>query len=138
MGVYYANPGNKFWKVLLDTDLTRIRLEPSQYRNLCTYRIGLTDLVKRAAGPDRDIDVTQNDRDVLASKIMQFKPKVLAFNGKRAAESYLKRRVTEYGEQVETIGDTLIYVLPSTSSAARRWWDTQHWHHLALLLNNRF
>jgi TDG/mug DNA glycosylase family protein len=32
--------------------------------------------------------------------------------------------------QDERIGSTAVFVLPSTSGAARRYWDESHWHAL--------
>ena len=36
-----------------------------------------------------------------------------------------------YGLQKETMMKTRLYVLPSTSGAARRFWDENYWHELA-------
>ncbi len=55
---------------------------------------------------------------------------VATFSGKRAAESFFGRPVV-YGRQDEKIGETAIFVLPSTSGAARRYWDEAHWRGLA-------
>ena len=45
-----------------------------------------------------------------------------AFVGKRAAEIAIKRTV-KYGRLSETIGSTVLFVMPSTSGAARGYWD---------------
>jgi TDG/mug DNA glycosylase family protein len=66
----------------------------------------------------------------LRKKIEDYQPKYLSFNGKRAAEEYLLRKV-EFGLQPEKIGNTYLFVAPSTSGAARRWWNVNIWRELA-------
>ena len=56
---------------------------------------------------------------------------MLAFNGKRAARVFLDTATIDYGEQPRRIGETAIHVLPSTSGAARRWWDEAFWRRVA-------
>jgi TDG/mug DNA glycosylase family protein len=62
----------------------------------------------------------------------QYRPKVLAFTSKRAAEEFLGRPPS-YGLQTERIGETLLFVLPSPSGAARGYWDLAPWLELASL-----
>ncbi len=54
----------------------------------------------------------------------------LAFNGKNPARAALERDVA-YGPQEEQIGGAAVWVLPSTSGAARRYWDVGPWRELA-------
>lgn len=133
-GAYYAGPGNRFWPVLAAIGLTDRLLKPEQYFDALRYKIGLTDIVKQASGADRDLRSDDFDADALARKIMRFQPHYLAFNGKRAAQAFLRMRHIDYGLQSWTIGRTGVTVLPSTSGAARAFWDEQPWLHLAMLL----
>jgi TDG/mug DNA glycosylase family protein len=56
LGAYYARPGNKFWRVLHEVGLTPDRaLFPSEFRELLTYGIGLTDLAKGVSGMDHTL-----------------------------------------------------------------------------------
>jgi G:T/U-mismatch repair DNA glycosylase len=57
-------------------------------------------------------------------------PANLAFNGKSAARGALGRPVS-YGLQEERIGGANVWVLPSTSGAARRYWDVGPWGEVA-------
>lgn len=128
-GAYYAGRGNRFWETLFEIGLTPRRLEPQEFRSLLAYGIGLTDLVKTAFGPDGSLSSEDDDIAGLRAKIERFAPRMLAFNGKRAARVFLGRSVA-YGRQPERIGATVLFVLPSTSGAARRWWDVSHWEAL--------
>lgn len=131
VGAYYAGPGNQFWDVLFRTGLTPRRLEPHESNILPRHGIGLTDLAKKQSGTDDQVDTSEFDVDALRSKIRSFAPKALAFNGKRAARAFFDRSVA-YGRQPEPIGQTTVFVLPSTSGAARRYWDESFWRELAV------
>ena len=127
---YYAGPGNRFWPMLYESGLTPHQLPPNQFRSVLQYGIGLTDLSKFQSGADSALDAVGDDPAALAEKIAAHAPRVLAFNGKRASGVFLARKITSYGRQSETLGQTDIFVLPSTSGAARRWWDETPWHAL--------
>ena len=127
---YYAGVGNKFWSTIHDIGLTPDKFKPKDFRLLINLDIGLTDLVKTAAGNDSVIQPSMDDVKILRSKIELRKPKILAFTGKRPAMPFLNRTV-EYGIQKEFIGDSKIYVLPSTSAMAGMYWDVKYWQELA-------
>jgi len=133
-GMYYAGPGNKFWKILHETGLTPRRLTPAEFTLLPSFGIGLTDIVKGQAGMDSEISFQGVDQEGFAQKILRLQPGVLCFNGKTAAQVFLGRRSPDYGLQSEMIGNTRIFVAPSTSGAANSYWDARHWHTLAQLI----
>lgn len=129
-GAYYTWPGNKFWRSLFEMELTPRLFRPGEFSELLECGIGLTDLAKARAGRDRALAASDFDCGSLREKVKRFFPHVLAFNGKRAAEIFLGQAVT-YGLQKEKIGDTFIFVLPSTSGAASGYWDEVFWAELA-------
>ena len=131
---YYAGPGNKFWRILAGTGLTPRRLDPSEYPQLLSHGIGLTDLVKHQSGGDAQIDFRRASVRELEGKIARLQPGVLCFNGKRAACEFLGRREVEYGLQPEPVGATRLFVAPSTSGAANASWDPTQWQRLAELV----
>lgn len=133
---YYAGPGNQFWPVLFRAGFTDRQLAPEEYRNIVEFGIGLTDINKRESGSDRSLSKAAFDADGLRERILRHAPRFLAFNGKKSAQAYFgkTRKALAYGLQPETIGTTQIFVLPSTSGAARGFWDETHWHALAKML----
>lgn len=133
LGVYYARPGNQFWDVLFRIGLTPTRLQPEEFRDLLKYGVGLTDLAKKRSGTDDQIATTEFDVAGLRLKVKRFGPKALAFNGKKAAQAFHGRPV-DYGRQPETIGMTALFAVPSTSGAARGYWDEAYWQALAEFL----
>jgi len=136
---YYANPGNRFWQTLAQVGLTPRQLQPSEYARLMEWGIGLTDLVKTDHGQDTHIFDGHIDMDdarrVLQSKILHWQPGVLAFTSKTVAAQFLGRR-TELGLQPERIGTTVLWVLPSTSGLARRFFDMRPWLDLARFVHD--
>ena len=129
-GAYYAGPGNRFWQTLHEVGLTPRRLDPGEYRRVIEFGLGLTDLAKYESGGDSELTAAADDVAGLRRKIEACAPRVLAFNGKRAARRFLGRGVG-YGVQPERIGAILAFVLPSTSGAARRYWNIAPWRALA-------
>jgi TDG/mug DNA glycosylase family protein len=135
LGAYYAGPGNKFWRTLHATGLTPDLLKPTDWRRLTEHGLGLTDLAKTVSGMDKILKRHDFDRDRLRQNILDWQPKVLAFNGKRAGQEFLERPV-QYGQQPETIGTTALWVLPSTSGAASGHWSEEPWKLLAASVQN--
>ncbi len=132
-GQYYAGPGNRFWSVLEETGLTPRRLQPSEYRSLLEHGIGLTDVVKNQAGVDNGIKFSGQGA-TLEPRLRPYSPRLLCFNGKRASLEALGLNRVSYGLQSETFGSTRLFVAPSTSAAARRWWDIRLWQQVADLV----
>jgi TDG/mug DNA glycosylase family protein len=130
VSAYYAGPGNSFWATLYEVGLTPHQLEPSEYAELPRYGIGLTDMCKVRSGSDRAVATGGFNVQRLLVTLDQHRPGWIAFNGKRAAEAALGRSV-EYGPQTERLADSRAFILPSTSGAARGYWDVRHWQELA-------
>ena len=124
---YYAHPRDKFWHVLHEVAFTEMQIKTGitqeakdyNYNYLKSKGIGLTDL--------------NDDAEALTNLVKDAKPKVLAFNGKRAAEAYLNREV-ELDEQKEKIGKTKIFVLASSANSASATWNKSHWREVSNLI----
>jgi TDG/mug DNA glycosylase family protein len=132
-GAYYAHKQNKFWRILHETGLTPELLQPHQYRDLLKYRIGLTDFVKTHSGMDHQLplsELRESARVRLRTTIAECRPKFLAFTSKAAGQNFLGGK-RDYGEQIEAIADTKIWILPSTSGAANGSWRPEIWHRFA-------
>jgi TDG/mug DNA glycosylase family protein len=128
---YYADRRNEFWNILYKVGLTPIKLCPERYHELLDYGIGLVDLVKRKAGSDKDLSTNDFDIHGFKQKIKRYHPKIVCFNGKKSAKIVLRKRRVEYGYQKEQIGNSRLFVAPSTSGAARRYFHIKWWQELA-------
>jgi TDG/mug DNA glycosylase family protein len=127
---YYAGPGNSFWATLHATGLTPEELTPAEFVRLPEFGIGLTDICKLLHGSDEEVGTVEFDVAGLQERIAGAEPANLAFNGKNAARGALERDVV-YGLQDEQLGGAAVWVLPSTSGRARRFWDIEPWRELA-------
>jgi double-stranded uracil-DNA glycosylase len=96
------------------------------------HGIGLTDLVKTHFGMDNQIPLSSlaDPRARLSASITTFRPTFLGFTSKTAGEKFFGGK-RDYGEQAERIGETRIWILPSTSGAANGSWRPEVWHRFA-------
>lgn len=131
---YYAHPQNKFWRTLAAVGLTPETYHPSDYARLLDHNIGLTDLCKTASGNDDELPSVAIDPASLRAKIEMYQPRYLAFTSLTGARWFLKRSKATYGLQSETIGQTQIFALHSTSPRASGAWNDSSWRELAALI----
>ena len=143
LGSYYAGENNMFWRILYETGLTDRLLHTSEYLELLRYGIGLTDVAKKAAGVDVDGCRINYDLDAFTQKMALFRPKIICFNGKASAALFfswhyqrkLKTDKITYGLHQMKDDKFSIFVAPSTSGTAKRYWEPDYWHQLACLVN---
>ena len=137
-GYYYAHSGNKFYGILHSANFTPIKILPSDCYSINQYRIGLTDLVHTEYGNDNEISDASYEIDVFIKKMEQYKPKFIGFTSKAAASFALGFKgatsLIDYGLQNRLIGESKVFVLPSTSGSARGFWDETHWFELKKLI----
>jgi TDG/mug DNA glycosylase family protein len=129
-GAPFANPRNDFWRLLHAAGFTPRLYEPSEARGLADLGIGLTNAASRTtrgAGDLRKADFA-GAAERLAEIARTLRPRVIAFVGKAAYNGVYGGR-SELGLQEPRLGDTLLYVLPSTSpaNAAVPWEERLRW-----------
>jgi TDG/mug DNA glycosylase family protein len=130
---YYAGPGNAFYETLWRIGLTPRRLQPAEYEELLDHGIGLTDICKTRSGSDQEVGRGGFDVERLVALLEENRPGWIAFNGKNSGSGAFGHPV-EYGPQGERFAGVRAFVLPSTSGAARRYWDISYWRELAKLV----
>lgn len=133
VGAYYADPRNKFWATLYNVGLTPHQLKPEGFWTLPQYGLGLTDLAKYTSGSDVDLHSKDYAIEMFEAQILKYTPKLLCFSSKEAAKQYFGIRHVDYGELNKQIGDTRLFVAPSTSGSGNGYWDITYWHQLAAL-----
>jgi len=138
LGQYYAGPGNEFWNVLSDAGFTPETLRPCEFQRVLDYDIGLTDLNKEQSGRDDELTRDGYDATGLEQKVLSYRPRVLAFTSGTAAKKFYRRTKVPWGPQAKPIGETIVWVLPSTSAIARKHWPglKHHWYELAKFLES--
>lgn len=133
IGAYYAGRGNRFWPTLHKIGLTPYVIPFDQQHEVLRFGIGLTDLVKGQAGMDATIVFSGEFGPALLQLVRARRPKIICFNGKRAASLVLNKAQPAFGEQPERIENAVVFVAPSTSGAANGHWNESYWHQLAAL-----
>ena len=129
-GAPFANPRNDFWRLLHAAGFTPRLLAPQEAHELAAYRIGLTNAARRTtrgAGDLRRADFA-GAVERLERIAETLRPQVVAFVGKAAYNGVFGGR-SELGLQERRLGDSDLYVLPSTSpaNAAVPWDERLRW-----------
>ena len=115
---HFANPRNDFWRLLHDAGFTPRLLGPDEQLDLPAYGYGLTNAAYRTTKGSGDLRRGDfaGSRERLEAIARDLRPRALAFVGKEAYRGAFGER-PELGLQERRLGDTLLFVLPSTSPA---------------------
>ena len=126
-GAHFANPRNDFWRLLHAAGFTPRVFAPEEQHELLSLGIGLTNAARRTTRGSGDL--RKGDFAGSAGRLEEiartFRPAVIAFVGKAAYSGVYGGR-PEHGLQERQLGDTALFVLPSTSPAnAAVPWDVR-------------
>ena len=117
-GAHFANPRNDFWRLLHDAGFTPRLLAPSEQLAVLEHGIGLTNAAyrtTRGSGDLRSGDFA-GSAERLARLADELRPWAIAFVGKEAYRGAFGERPA-LGLQERRLGETLLFVVPSTSPA---------------------
>jgi len=129
-GAHFANPRNDFWRLLADAGFTPRLLDPAEQHTVVEYSLGLTNAARRTTkgvGELRRADFAGAD-ERLERLAAELHPRFLAFVGKTAYRGAFREK-PELGLQERRLGETRLFVLPSTSpaNAAVRYAERLRW-----------
>ena len=126
----FANPRNDFWRLLHAAGFTPRPLEPHEFHELAAYGIGLTNAARRTTRGSGDLGAADfaGAPERLEGIARTLQPRVIAFVGKAAYQGTFRER-PEHGLQERRLGETALFVLPSTSpaNAAVPWDERLRW-----------
>ena len=129
-GAHFANPRNDFWRLLHAARLTDRLLRPEEQLDVLRFGIGITNAAGRTTRGSGDL--RRGDFAGAAARLdriaRELKPQWIAFVGKEAYRGAFGERA-ELGLQARTLGETRLFVLPSTSpaNAAVPWAERLRW-----------
>ncbi len=127
---HFANPRNDFWRLLHAARLTSRLYEPGEQFSLLGERIGVTNAAYRTTPGSGDLRRADfaGSAERLERIARELGPGWLAFVGKEAYRGTFGVR-PELGVQDRTLGNTKLFVLPSTSpaNAAVPWDERVRW-----------
>jgi TDG/mug DNA glycosylase family protein len=115
---HYSDPRDSFWDLVNQSQLVSDMVGVENDHLILDEKCGLTDLVKRRTSSS-EVKLQSADVDVwgFTAKIEKYKPKVVAFNGQQAFREVFGKEPKGYGLAEDIIGDSYVYVLPSSSGA---------------------
>jgi TDG/mug DNA glycosylase family protein len=117
-GAHFANPRNDFWRLLHETGFTPRLLDPQEQAELLGLGIGVTNAAYRTTPGSGDLRRSDfaGSAERLERVATELKPRAIAFVGKEAYRGVFGER-PELGLQSRRLGETALFVLPSTSPA---------------------
>jgi TDG/mug DNA glycosylase family protein len=127
---HFANPRNDFWRLLHVAGFTPRLYEPSEQFELLKLGIGVTNAAYRTTPGSGDLRRADfaGSAERLERVALELKPGAIGFVGKEAYRGAFGKRA-ELGEQEQRLGETVLWVLPSTSpaNAAVPWVERLRW-----------
>ena len=125
---HFANPRNDFWRLLHAARFTSRLYAPGEQFEVVREGIGLTNAAYRTTPGSGDLRKGDFDRARIEQIAAEHRPRWLAFVGKEAYRGLFGER-PELGVQRRALGDTQLFVLPSTSpaNAAVPWRKRLYW-----------
>ena len=117
VGHHFARPGNRFWPALHAAGFTDEIVSPFDEQTLLESGYGITNVVMRTTARADQLsqdEVLEGGRQ-LAAKVKRYHPRVLAILGLGAYRTAFGKPKAVIGRQDETIGQTLVWVLPNPS-----------------------
>lgn len=121
-GHHYANPNNRFWRILHQSGLTPRLYKPEEDASLLELGFGFTNIVTRPTKEAAEITREEYElgRKELRAKIEQYLPKVVCFVGKGVYDEYSKQKSVPWGIQAEPVVPKVVdFVAPSSSGLVR-------------------
>lgn len=116
-GHHYAGPGNHFWPLLFESGLVTEQLTSNDDTRVLEWDIGLTNMVARPSPSLADLSLgeLQAGAALLRQKLIDCAPRFACFNGKRIFDIF-NGGASSFGPQDGRVGDTRLFVMPSTSA----------------------
>lgn len=123
VGHHFARPGNRFWPALFAAGFTDRLVSPFAERQLLKSGYGVTNVVMRTTATADQLtrEELRAGGKRLAAKVRRYKPAYLAVLGLGAYRTAWDKPKAVIGRQEETIGETVIWVLPNPSGLNARY-----------------
>jgi TDG/mug DNA glycosylase family protein len=117
LGLHFARPGNRFWKLLFAGGFTGSVLLPAEQHRLPGIGIGITNLVGRATAAANELSVAElRDGAVqLEAKVGRLRPRYVVVLGLQAYRTAFLRSGAAIGRQPELLAGAHLWLLPNPS-----------------------
>lgn len=121
-GHHYANPNNRFWRILFESGITPRKYDTTEDYKLLDLGFGMTNIVARPTKAADEITKEEylQGKQELKHKIETYYPKIVCFVGKGVYQQYSGKKELPWGRQEESVvPGTIDYVAPSSSGLVR-------------------
>lgn len=121
-GNHFANPNNRFWRILYEAGLTPRKYEAAEDSKLLELGMGITNIVARPTKAADEItsEEYKEGKEILRKKIELHTPKIVCFVGKGVYQQYSGSKNVPWGRQEEAVvPGTIDFVAPSSSGLVR-------------------
>jgi len=123
LGLHFARPGNRFWKLLCGGGFTESVLSPAEQHTLPGLGIGITNLVERVTAVASELSIAELREGAmrLEVKVRMLQPRCVAVLGLQAYRTAFLRPGAVIGPQPELLGGALLWLLPNPSGLQARY-----------------
>ena len=123
LGLHFARPGNRFWKLLHASGFTDSVVAPSEQYALPALGIGITNLVGRVTATAGELDKRELRAGTqhLEAKVTFLQPHCVAVLGLQAYRTAFQRPKATIGEQQEPLATAKLWLLPNPSGLQARY-----------------
>jgi TDG/mug DNA glycosylase family protein len=117
LGLHFARPGNRFWKLLHAGGFTDHVFAPTEQVALPVLGIGITNLVERVTVAASELDRAELRAGALRleAKVKDLRPHIVAVLGIGAYRTAFRRPAAGVGEQEERLAASRLWLLPNPS-----------------------
>lgn len=123
LGLHFARPGNRFWKLLHAGGFTESVLSPAEQHVLPELGIGITNLVGRvtAAASELSVSELREGATRLEGMVETLRPRCVAVLGLQAYRTAFRRPAATIGPQPQCLGGALLWLVPNPSGLQARY-----------------
>jgi TDG/mug DNA glycosylase family protein len=123
LGLHFARPGNRFWKLLCAGGFTESVLAPAEQHILPELGIGITNLVDRvtAAASELSGSELREGASHLEAKVETLRPRCVAVLGMQAYRTAFLRPGATIGPQPDLLSAAILWLLPNPSGLQARY-----------------
>jgi len=123
LGLHFARPGNRFWKLLYAGGFTESILLPAEQHTLPGLGVGITNLVGRVTAAASELSAAElrEGATKLEVKVGMLRPRCVAVLGLQAYRTAFFRPEAVIGPQPELLGGALLWLLPNPSGLQARY-----------------
>ena len=122
IGYSFSSPSNPFWRLLHESGLTPVELQPCEERQLLDHGIGLVSTVRRATRSASELTLAERRAGAahVRSLVERYEPQLVALLGLTLYPVFFRSGTSRGpGLKPERLHNAKVYVLPNPSGRNR-------------------